>query len=120
MVFYFPRPVLIPKRRYQRNIKDRDMVVICRPLPGRTNHRRRKEDANDDANDIGEERYEEVSPLGVFCYNPCDVVAHLYTALPRNCDEKYPRPQQNDEDATKQAYVVDSGTKIYSSSHIGN
>ena len=96
------------------------MVFICGPFLGKTKNRSGKGDADDDADDIAEERYEEANPLGVVFYNLCDVVAHLYPTPSPNYGEEYPRPQQHDEDASRGAHVVGSGAKGYYSSRIGN
>lgn len=94
------------------------MVIMGGPFLGETNNCGGKDDADDDTDDVAEERYEEANPLGVVFYNLCGVIAHLY-ATP-SCGEEYPRPQQQDQDATQQAHVVGSGAKSCGSSRIGN
>ena len=84
MVFHFPWPGLIPKSRYQRNVEYREMVIIHRPFPGETNDRSGKEDADDDADDVGEKRYEEACPLRMLFYNLCKVLTHRYP-IPYAC-----------------------------------
>jgi hypothetical protein len=85
------------------------MVIICGPFLGKTKNRSGKDDADNDADNVGKECYEEANPLGVVFYNPCDMVTHPYTILMPNCSEEYPRPQQHDEDANQEAHVVGSG-----------
>jgi len=75
------------------------MVITRDPFPGKTNGRLGKEDAYDDADDVAEERYEEVSDLRVVNYTLCDVVVHLYTPPSPHYGEKYPRPQQHGDNA---------------------
>lgn len=94
------------------------MVIICSPFLGKMNNRSGKYDADDDANDVPEECYEEANPLGVVLYNICDVVTHLDTTSSPDCGEEYPRPAQHDVDASQEAHVIGSGTKKCSSSRI--
>jgi len=70
------------------------MVIVCGPFLRKTKDRSGKDDADDDANDVGEEGYEETNPLGVVFDNRCDVVTHLYTTPgpSPNYGEEYPRP----------------------------
>ena len=77
------------------------MVIIRDPFLGKTNGHLGKEDADDDADDVGDERYEEVSGLRVVNYTLCDVVVQLYTPPSPHYSEKYPRPQQHSENANQ-------------------
>ena len=76
------------------------MVIIGGPFLGKTNNCSGKDGANDDANNVAKEGYEEASPLRIIFYNHCDIVMNLYTTPSPNCGEEYPRPQQHDEYAT--------------------
>lgn len=85
------------------------MVMICGPFLGKTDHCGGKEDADDDADGVSEECYDEASPLRMVSYKVCDAVIRLYATQSPNCGDEYPRPQQHNEDASKQAYIVGSG-----------
>jgi len=89
------------------------MVIICGPFLGKTKNGSGKNDADDDADDVSEERYEEANPLGVFFYYSCDVATHPYTAPgpSPNYGEDYPRPQQHDKGTGQEAHIIGSGTK---------
>ena len=79
------------------------MVIIPPPFLGKTNHRGGKEDTDDDADNVGEKRYDKVRPLGmVFDYH-CEVDTRRYPTSSPYYGEEYPRPQQHDKDASKQA-----------------
>ena len=109
---------MVPKSRYQWNVEDRDMVSVCGPFLGETNNHGGKYDADDDADDIADEGYEEASGLRVGFYNLGDMAIHLYTIQSPSFGEEYPRPQQHDEDDNQQTYVVGSGAKGCYSSRI--
>jgi hypothetical protein len=94
------------------------VVIIRDPFPRKTNNRDGKEAADDHADDVAKECYEETSALGVVSYSFCDVIGHLYTPPSPNCGEEYPRPHQHDEDASQQEHIVGSGAKRVSSFRI--
>ena len=85
------------------------MVIIRSPFLGQTDGGLRKEDADDYADNVAEERCEEVSALRVVNYSLCDKVVHLYTLQCPNYGKEYPRPRQHDEDANQKKLVGGGG-----------
>jgi len=96
------------------------MIVIRGPFLGKTNNRGGKYDADNDADDVAEERYEEVSQLGMVFYKICDLVVHMYATPSPNYGEEYPRPQQHNKGASQKAHVLGSGAYNCYSSRIWN
>ena len=96
------------------------MVIICGPFLGKTKNRSGKDGADDNADDVAEERYEEANLLWMVFYNHCDMVTHLYTTQSPNRGEEHPWPHQHDEDASRGAHVVGSGATSCYFSRIGN
>jgi len=84
------------------------MIVIRGPFLGKTKNRGGKDEADNDADDVAEERYEEASQLGVVFCKICDLVIHMYATPSPNYGEEYPRPQQHDEGASQKAHVFGS------------
>lgn len=99
------------KSRYQRNVEDRNMVIIHDPSLGITNNRDGEEGADGDADDVAEERCEEVSGHRVVLYSLCEVVVHLYTPPSPKYGKQYPRPHQHDEATSQNELVVGSGAQ---------
>jgi len=89
-------------------VEDRDLVITHCPFLGKMKHRGGKEDADDDADNVGKKRYNEASPLGMVLNSKFEVVIHRYPIRRPDSGKKYPRPQQHDKDASKQAYDIDS------------
>jgi len=87
------------------------MVCIHGPFLGKPNDRGGKEDADDDADYVAEEGYEEASALGVRPCNLYDVVIHLDTTPSLNYGKECPRPQQHKKDANQQVRIIGSGAK---------
>ena len=79
--------------------------MIRDQLLGKTNDRKGKEGADDEGDDAADERDAVGGALRVFLYNLGDTVVHLYTLVGPNDAQKYPRPNQHDEDAKKQQKV---------------
>ena len=87
------------------------MIIICGPSLGKTRNCSGKHDADNDADDVAEKRYQETNPLGVVFYNPCDVVTHLCTTPSPNYGKEYPRPHQHNEDASQEVHIIGSCVK---------
>lgn len=83
------------------------MFLVRNSFLGQTNNRKGENDADDQVDNVSDERYEEGGGVRVVGDDLCRTVVHLHTAFTPNDTEKYPRPHQHNREDNQQDRVMD-------------